>query len=249
MNNDPSVTGDVDSAECENPMEKDTGREKTYWNTFYSDVSTIPRVPSQFGALVSTEVNRSIPIVEFGCGNGRDSLYFASQGFRVLASDLCKDAIKKNQEKIKNGDANCRLDFSICDCTDETDVKDLIRRAHEFNNNVVVYHRFFLHSIDQTQEHKFLIALGKNLRNGDKLYMEFRCELDEALPKVYGKGHYRRYVKTNDVINLMKSMGFELEYEMTGQGMAKYKSEDPFVSRVIVVKGSGSANSGNEKLA
>lgn len=249
MNNDPSVTGDVDSAESENPMEKDRGREKTYWNTFYSNVSTIPRVPSQFGALVSTEVNRSIPIVEFGCGNGRDSLYFASQGFRVLASDLCKDAIRKNQEKITDGDANCRLDFSICDCTDEADVEDLIRRAHEFNNNVVVYHRFFLHSIDQTQEHKFLIALGKNLRNGDKLYMEFRCELDEALPKVYGKGHYRRYVKTNDVINLMKSMGFELEYEMTGQGMAKYKSEDPFVSRVIVVKDSGSANSGNEEIA
>mmetsp|Transcript_5813 Transcript_5813/g.5654 ORF Transcript_5813/g.5654 Transcript_5813/m.5654 type:complete len:80 (-) Transcript_5813:503-742(-) len=79
--------------------------------------------------------------------------------------------------------------------------------------------------------------------------MEFRCELDEALPKVYGKGHYRRYVKTNDVINLMKSMGFELEYEMTGQGMAKYKSEDPFVSRVIVVKDSGSANSGNKEIA
>merc|ERR1712161_159783 len=177
--------------------EKDRGREKTYWNTFYSNDSTIPRVPSQFGALVSTEVNRSIPIVEFGCGNGRDSLYFASQGFRVLASDLCKDAIRKNQEKIKNADVNCRMDFSICDCTNEADVKDLIRRAHEFNNNVVVYHRFFLHSIDQTQEQKFLIALGKNLRNGDKLTWNSDVNWMKPCPKCTGR------VITGDMLRRM----------------------------------------------
>ena len=79
----------------ENPKDKDVTKEKGYWNTFYSKAS-IPAVPSQFCVLVSTELSRSTPIVEFGCGNARDSLYFISQGFTVLASDLSKEAIESN---------------------------------------------------------------------------------------------------------------------------------------------------------
>ena len=203
----------------ENPTDKDISKEKEYWNQFYNNVSTIPAVPSQFCVLVSTEVDRSTPIIEYGCGNGRDSLYFTSQGFTVLASDLSKDAIDSNQEKVGNG-----AKFSVCDVTDEAGVSDLISKAHAVNTNIVVYNRFFIHSIDETQERTFIGILAKSMTEGDKLYMEFRCDKDEALDKVYGKGHYRRYVKTEDLIKFMKSVGFEIEYEMTGQGMAKYKS-------------------------
>lgn len=219
------------SMEIENPINKDVAIESDYWKTFYSKVSTIPAVPSQFCVLVSTEVDRSTPIVEFGCGNGRDSLYFSSQGYRVFGSDLCADAIKQNQLK-SNGGAK----FSYCDCTNEEDVGTLIEQAHNLNSTIAVYNRFFLHSIDKSQEEKFLSALGKKMIEGDKLFMEFRCDLDEALPKVYGKGHYRRYVKTSQTVDFLKNLGFEIEYEQTGQGMAKYKSEDPHVSRVIAVK-------------
>ena len=123
--------------------------------------------------------------------------------------------------------------FSVCDCTNEIDVESLLTQAHETvdskTTNIVVYTRFFLHSIDKTQEQQFVIALGKSMIQGDKLYFEFRCELDEALSKVYGKDHYRRYVKTSEFVDFLKTIGFEIEYEMTGQSMAKYKSEDPFV--------------------
>jgi len=30
-------------------------------------------------------------ILDFGCGSGRDSKYFLSQGYRVLATDGCKE--------------------------------------------------------------------------------------------------------------------------------------------------------------
>jgi hypothetical protein len=50
------------------------------------------------------------------------------------------------------------------------------------------------------------------------------------------EGHYRRYVATDALMVLLKELGFEVQYEMTGQGMAKYKSEDPFVSRLVVVR-------------
>ena len=167
----------------------------------------------------------------------------------VLASDLSKEAIESNQEKMtSNGGENGGTKFSICDCTDVADVNYLIHQGRSNstrngNTNIAVYNRFFLHSIDQVQERKFLTSLKMAMVKGDKLYMEFRCDLDEALPKVYGKDHYRRYVKTSEMVQFLESsddardgMGFDIEYEQTGQGMAKYKSEDPFVSRIIAVK-------------
>eukprot|EP00529_Nitzschia_sp_RCC80_P032708 CAMPEP_0113471824 /NCGR_PEP_ID=MMETSP0014_2-20120614/17182_1 /TAXON_ID=2857 /ORGANISM="Nitzschia sp." /LENGTH=236 /DNA_ID=CAMNT_0000364481 /DNA_START=185 /DNA_END=895 /DNA_ORIENTATION=- /assembly_acc=CAM_ASM_000159 len=224
-------------AVVENPTNKDVATEKEYWQAFYTKVSTIPAVPSQFCVLVATEVDGSTPIVEFGCGNGRDSEYFSSRGMQVFGSDLCKDAIAKNNEEKSTHGAQ----FFVCDCTDKDDVGVLIDKARSTagtgtTSNVVVYNRFFLHSIDAVQEEKFLRALGENMVEGDKLYMEFRCELDEALPKVYGKSHYRRYVVTSKLVGLLRSVGFEIEYERTGQGMAKYKNEDPFISRVVAVK-------------
>jgi len=228
--------------EVENPTNKDVAIEKEYWNTFYSNVSTIPAIPSQFCVLVATEVNRSTPIVEFGCGNGRDSYYFSTQGIKVFGSDLSKDAIaKNNEEKGKFG-----AKFVVCDCTNKDDVGRLIEKARNGNSNIVIYNRFFLHSIDAEQEKNFLTALGEHMIEGDKLYMEFRCEHDETLPKVYGKTHYRRYVVTEEMLKFLGSLDFEIEYEKTGQGMAKYKDEDPFVSRVIAVKGGNSAEEKKE---
>lgn len=223
----------TDDAEIDNPSCKDVRKENSYWHAFYSKLSVIPAVPSQFCVLVSTEVGKSTPIVEFGCGNGRDSIFFAYQGFSVVASDLCKEAIATNQGKSCHG-----AKFLICDCTNDTGVEELIQEARQIHPTVVVYNRFFLHSIDKKQEHLFLTALGRNLVEGDKLYMEFRCNLDETLPKVYGKGHYRRYVNTKKLVMFLKSVGFQIEYEKTGQGMAKYRDEDPFVSRIIAVKDS-----------
>eukprot|EP00588_Corethron_pennatum_P011343 CAMPEP_0194267540 /NCGR_PEP_ID=MMETSP0169-20130528/2021_1 /TAXON_ID=218684 /ORGANISM="Corethron pennatum, Strain L29A3" /LENGTH=260 /DNA_ID=CAMNT_0039008409 /DNA_START=190 /DNA_END=972 /DNA_ORIENTATION=- len=251
----PAAAASTSTTNVENPKDKDVTKEKGYWNTFYSKAS-IPAVPSQFCVLVSTELSRSTPIVEFGCGNARDSLYFISQGFTVLASDLSKEAIESNQEKINNAAdtvaENKGTKFSICDCTDETDVDELIKSARattgdsdgDGESNIAVYNRFFLHSIDQVQERQFLTFLKKSMIKGDKLYMEYRCDKDEALPKVYGKDHYRRYVKTSEMVQFLESdsdgeedaFAFEMEYEKTGQGMAKYKHEDPFVSRIIAVK-------------
>ena len=33
-----------------------------------------------------------------------------------------------------------------------------------------------------------------------------------------------------------EELGFDIEYQITGQGMAKYKTEDSFVSRIVAVR-------------
>jgi len=240
-NNSTSGEAKVVASPSTDASSKDVTKEKTYWHSFYSKAA-IPAVPSQFCVMVSTELNRDeTTLVEFGCGNGRDSLYLSSQGFSVFASDLCQEAIRSNNQKGE--ERKLLAHFSVCDVTDATAVQKLVDVARGNNlgddhKNVTVYNRFFLHSIDAKQEDLFLKALSKAMKTGDKLYMEFRCEKDEALPKVYGKGHYRRYVHTDRLVAYLKQeeLGFDIEYQITGQGMAKYKTEDSFVSRIVAVR-------------
>ena len=66
--------------------------------------------------------------------------------------------------------------------------------------------------------------------------MDMDLRLDEVLDKVHGKGHYRRYVDTPVMMESLKILGFDIGYHITGLGMAKYKNEDPFVSRIIATK-------------
>ena len=74
------------------------------------------------------------------------------------------------------------------------------------------------------------------LVSGDKLYFEYRCSMDESLDKVHGKDHYRRYIDTPLMCEDLDKLNFRVTYENTGRGMAKYKAEDPFVSRIIAMK-------------
>lgn len=228
---------------------KTVTKETDYWNNFYGKFDVA--VPSQFCTMFATEANRKAPVVEFGCGNGRDSIYLARQGFKVFAGDLSEEAVAKNQAKEephskREGGGNT-VSFNLCDVANAKDVESLLHLARDDNagdsddpadcNNVTIYNRFFLHSLDDEQERLFLTALSDATLPGDTLYMEYRCSLDEALDKVYGKDHYRRYVDTQKLMDfLSKELKFDIKYEVTGQGMAKYKSEDPFVSRIIATR-------------
>jgi SAM-dependent methyltransferase len=208
---------------------KNAGKESQYWNDFYAKKSVLIGVPSQFCVMVATEADKSRPIVEFGCGNGRDSIYLARQGFKVFASDLSSGAIANNCEK------EAGIDFSVCDVSAPDDVQALVNKARAGGQggNLNLYNRFFLHSLDDEQERVFLEALASATQPGDCLYMEFRCSLDAKLDKLF-KGHFRRYVDTGKLVAMLEEkLEFNVTYERTGQGMAKYKHEDPFVSRII----------------
>ncbi len=72
---------------------KNTIKEGAYWDGFYSKNDI--EFPSQFCILLASETNRETPIIEFGCGNGRDSLFLAMHGYHIFYIDLSEEAIKK----------------------------------------------------------------------------------------------------------------------------------------------------------
>ena len=92
-----------------------------------------------------------------------------------------------------------------------------------------------MHSLDDDQELQFLTILSKLMLTDELVFFEFRSKEDAELEKIH-KGHFRRYVDTDQFLQRLESLGLSIDYRITGKGMAKYKTEDPFVSRVIATK-------------
>ena len=103
------------------------------------------------------------------------------------------------------------------------------------SNNIIIYSRFFLHTLDKSQESKFMNILSKNLKYKDKIYFEFRTDKDEKNEKIYNK-HFRRFVNFKEFIGELKQYHFDIEYHIEGKGMAKFASEDAFVGRIIATR-------------
>ncbi len=213
---------------------KDVAFNKSYWDGFYKH--NFKHTPSQFCVSVLTELDDKAVIVELGSGNGRDSLYFASQGHMTIALDLSHEAINSCEaEAVKR-----HVDHSYfvqADLTSQQQLKGIIEKARSKAKNtpLTFYSRFVMHSLDDNQEQTLLAILADNIQEGEKIYFEFRSQEDADLDKHFG-GHYRRYVDTDLFFSRLKNGGFEIEYQIIGQGMAKYKEEDPFVARIIAKK-------------
>ncbi|HEX7257452.1 MAG TPA: class I SAM-dependent methyltransferase [Nitrososphaeraceae archaeon] len=84
------------------------------WNKVYSnDSSFFGDQPSKFALICyenSIKKNKVKKVLELGCGQGRDSLFFASKGLEVYAIDSSKIAIENLTTKTKelNLDINLR---------------------------------------------------------------------------------------------------------------------------------------------
>lgn len=211
--------------------------ERQYWDNFYAN--WVINIPSQFGVFVATELEKRSVVIEFGSGNGRDSLYFASLGHMVVAMDISKEAIHKcNKAMTDQGFEHA--EFIVGDIADRNDVKNAVTIAREYadreGNNLVFYSRFVMHTLDDEQERKFLESIYAEMQAGEKIHFEFRSKEDASLEKHYGN-HYRRYVDTERFVDALKGKyELDINYEIVGQGMAKYKEEDPFVARIIAIR-------------
>ena len=214
-------------------MSNDVMSNKPYWDKFYKKMDL--SVPSQFCAMVATELPKDSCVLEFGCGNGRDSLYLASQKISVCATDLSVEAIDSCREKAQNFGFES-AHFLQGDLSEQTHIETIFDKGRSLspNGSITGYSRFVMHSINDEQEDNFLENIGKFMRPGEVIYFEFRSKEDEKIEKTFGN-HYRRFVDTADFVRKMEKQ-FILNYRLTGRGMAKYKSEDPFVSRLIFEK-------------
>ena len=105
--------------------DKNREQRKTYWKEFYKQRHSL--VPSQFCALVASEIDTSSTVVDWGSGNGRDTLFFAAQGHMMIAMDLSTEAVKVGDHEARLRGIHDKVMFLQGDLSSRPDVENIFR--------------------------------------------------------------------------------------------------------------------------
>lgn len=201
-----------------------------YWEHFYSvPANAVLQSPTQFAVFALSEAADVDAIIDVGCGNGRDSMFFASFGKAVLGVDAAKSAIDRCRAHAKSLQlANAQFQSGrIGDQGFEDDLSNAFP-----NWSIMLYARFFLHAIDEESQSRFL-ELAKRLSAGHcTVAVEFRTLRDASQAKVT-PDHFRRFINPVDFLQKAQEAGLTLRYFVEGFGFAKYKTDDAHVARCI----------------
>ncbi len=191
-------------------------------------------MPSQFAVFALSEASDVNYVIDVGCGNGRDSFFFARHGLPVLSVDSSTSGI--DDIRIRADKAALPISplaVSVGDPALCSKVEDAVSSAG-LAGNVMIYARFFIQAITDEEQDLFLDFCAAYLaKRGGCLALEFRTPIDENLTKVTG-AHYRRYVDPVDFLAELFKRNLKATYMVQGLGFAKYKMDDAHVVRLLI---------------
>jgi len=204
--------------------------DKTYWENYYRKHSR-PDAPSLFAEFVLGHyLKPGARLIEMGCGNGRDSVFFAQNGISVCGVDQVDGEVAFLNDTY----AQVGLSFMVGDFT-RLNIEEVFD---------CVYSRFTLHSVSEEDEARVLGWAHKNLSAGGVLCVEIRSINDPKLQ--HGErisenenivdGHYRRYVDLPKFRQKLIDLDFDIIFSEESPGFAPYKGEDPPVIRIVAKK-------------
>ena len=206
---------------------------KDYWNSYYAK-AVAPNHPSPFAEFCkSNYIKNGAKILEIGCGNGRDTFFFAKTN-PVTAIDVSTEAVRINSEHAKkNSIDNVSFHEGALGSIAETLPDDF----------GVVYSRFVLHAMDEEFESRTIALSHAYLEDGGLFFAEFRTIRDPLAEEGVRVGrneritdHYRRFINCDSVKKKLEEAGFEIVFAVEDRGFAKHKTEDPVCARIVARK-------------
>lgn len=212
---------------------------ESFWHDFYARGRLQPQAASPFAVFcLENCFSEKTRILEFGCGNGRDSFSFLHYKIPVLGVDGCEVAICANNDKYQRGKALAPGRFVALDFAK---IETLPVRSMTGINTV--YSRFVLHAIPEHLETRLLDFSWEILPPGGRMFHEFRTTRDPLMKKgeVIGPferltDHYRRFVNTETFREKLMAKGWKELFFKEGFGLAVLGDDDPFVARIVVEK-------------
>ncbi|MSP17741.1 MAG: class I SAM-dependent methyltransferase [Myxococcales bacterium] len=207
--------------------------EESYWNGFYAREHQGLDRPSTFAVWSAERLAPGTSLFELGCGNGRDALFFAAQGHKVVACDTSETAVAVLNDRIRS----CK--FTHVPVFLRGDMGAL---AETFSGELdVAYSRFTLHAVDARTASRALRWSRERLRAGGRLFLEARS----VKGSLYGQGaeverdafihdgHYRRFLRADELTVELEGLGFVIRDLVEASGLAVHGGDDPVVIRVI----------------
>ena len=204
----------------------DNGRTQ-YWNEFYKNAA--PSLESPFASFVNEKILDRQTMLEVGCGNGRDSQFFARNNHNVIAIDRSDSAIVQCRSSYP--ELNIRFECGLI-----SDISNLC-------NIDVVYSRFVIHAMPLQEELDLIDEVHRVLKKGGLFFIECRSINDDMFrdgeilsPTERINGHYRRFIILDELVERLENVGLKVTYQIEDRGLAIHRSEDPVVIRVIAEK-------------
>lgn len=209
--------------------EKDSfSRDVPYWNNYYKQDLKEIQQPSDFARAVLPYLKQGKSLLDLGCGNGRDSIFFAQQDLKVTGIDASKEAIGRLSKY--HGDVGTFV------CDDFVTSKALYQIQYDY-----FYSRWTMHAISERQEDELLCQIAGAIKEGGTFFVEARSVRDE----LYGRGekvgenaflynnHYRRFMEKERFSEKLEGLGFHIISMEEGTGFSKTPESDPVLVRVI----------------
>ena len=210
--------------------------DRDYWNKYYEQHRPGTEGESPFAReTCERQLHPGDRILDLGCGNGRDSLYFVSRGMSVTGIDSAEVAIRELQHGAGDTPRGARFV-----CGDFVKLEGLDDASFD-----CCYSRFTVHAITAAQEADLLLNVRRVLRTGGRFCIEVRSVHDgiyglgtaqETDAFVY-EGHYRRFIRFRDFIDRLSDAGFDIVYAEESDRFAPYGDSRPVCMRVTAVKG------------
>ena len=198
-----------------------------YWEKFYKNIRKKRLPQSRFANFVLKRINHNSTLLDFGCGDGRDTFFFSKYLKKSIGIDSCKYIIKENN-LIKNK----KIFFLNYNIKNKNLYPNLKKLIYNKSNNIV-YARFFLHSLINTEIKFFFLIAKKIIKKNGRIFVEYRTEKDKKNKKIF-KNHYRNFINPKNLENILIKLNLKSIFFKEGKGMAKYKNEDAFVARHII---------------
>jgi SAM-dependent methyltransferase len=204
-----------------------------HWGDFYKSGASerVPTTPAPFATWVADQCETRQHILEVGCGNGRDSVFFAEQGHRVTAMDASLAARRLTRQLATKRGVTVRVA--------ELNLNDLFstlasgaRFAH-LKKPPQIYARFLLDAIEGDTRRSFFRWAEMIQRRGGVTYLEFRT-WHSTLQGTAFPFHYRTLLDPRRVIAEIEGYGGSVVHREQGRGLAPFETEDPRICRLIV---------------
>ena len=201
---------------------------REYWNTYYK-THRINLENSTFAKYVLKHLLQNKKLIDLGCGNARDSIYFSQHNISVLGIDYADDEINYLNEKY----ANNNLTFSTQDMCAMTDLG-------KFD---YIYSRFSLHAISEKGEDSLLTWIFNSLIKDGYFFLEARSDKDSMLnqgSKISNNenitDHYRRYLNFEDIKSKIKNLGLIIIEAVEQDNLSVVGEDNPVLIRIIAKK-------------
>jgi SAM-dependent methyltransferase len=208
-------------------------RSTIHWNSFYADRE--PSAPSTFCDYVRTSPHTFKRVLDFGCGDGRDTIGFGAAGFTSLGLDQAEQGVRHARDYVSRKGLGDRVAFAQADVGDHDQLAAIIQQfldADASGAPTLFYSRFFLHSLNRATRASFLRTVAGAMRPNDVLALEFRTEKDKNVEKVH-KDHFREFVSPGKLLPFLRRLKLKAVVVQTGNGFSPYKGEDPQLCRII----------------